>query len=139
MNRPWVTPAQVISYTDIEAVQQRSTAKLAVDISRAEQYVISYCNNDFSAEEYSTSMPDSVLTAIMLLAEAYAVQAAMSAKQSSAVISTGLKSETFDDYSYTVADASSEVDTGNLDLSYLLDDYVLAEAKGKLVFRMRKL
>ena len=45
--RPWAVPADVISYSDYKQVQDRAEAKLRVDISRAEQYVIAYTNNDF--------------------------------------------------------------------------------------------
>lgn len=48
--RPWATPEEVREYSDIKAVQERTDERIAVDISRAEQYVISYTNNDFSIE-----------------------------------------------------------------------------------------
>lgn len=40
--RPWVTPQEVRDYTEIKSVQERNDTRIAVDISRAEQYVISY-------------------------------------------------------------------------------------------------
>ena len=46
--RPWATPEEVRDYSDIKAVRERTDERIAVDISRAEQYVISYTNNDFS-------------------------------------------------------------------------------------------
>ena len=45
--RPWVTPQEVRDYTEIKSVQERNDTRIAVDISRAEQYVISYTNNAF--------------------------------------------------------------------------------------------
>ena len=72
MTRPWVTPQEVRDYTDIAAVKDRTDAKLAVDISRAETRVMAICHNDFSASEYATAMPAEVKTAVILLAEAYA-------------------------------------------------------------------
>ena len=92
--RTWVTPKEVREYSEIKSVQERTDARLVIDISRAEQYVISYTGNDFSEYE---EIPQNVKTAVILLAEAYGYNSAVSAKE--------LKSETFDDYSYT-ADTS---------------------------------
>ena len=63
----------------------------------------------------------------------------MAAKQSEVVMENGMKSETFDDYSYTVSDSASEFDVSSLTLSSLLDSYVIAQAKGKTILRMHKL
>ncbi|MCR5824857.1 MAG: DUF3199 family protein [Lachnospiraceae bacterium] len=139
MERPWVTPQQVKAYTDITAVSERSVTKLQTDIARAEQYVISYTHNDFSDTAYASSMPSEVILAIILLAEAYANQAIMAAKQSGVIAQTGKKSETFDDYSYTMSDSTSELDISTLNLPSLLDAYVIAEARGAITFRMRRL
>lgn len=140
MTRPWVSPQQVKEYTEIEAVKNRSNEKLAVDIARAEQYVINYTHNDFSSTAYATTMPAEVIYAVMILAEAYANQAVISAKQADTITTKkGLKSETFDDYSYSIADSASEIDLASLNLSSLLDAYILAAATGKVVMRLRKL
>lgn len=140
MTRPWVTPAEVKNYTEITAVSERSDSKLAVDISRAEQYVITYTHNDFSAAAYATTIPSSVRTAVIILAEAYARQAVISAKQTDfAVKKNGMKSETYDDYSYTASESVSDLDIDALNLSSLLDDYVLAKATGNVTLRLRKL
>ncbi len=133
MTRPWVVPGDVRSYSDNPAVAERTDVKLATDIMRAEQYVISVTHNDFSAEEYEEEMPDAVKTAIILLAEQYAMSAS-SMKQRS----FGVKSETFDDYSYTASDDVT-VSTDALDLGSLLDPYVLTEGSGSVFMRMRKL
>ena len=141
MTRPWVTPAEVKAYSDMESVQNRPDTKLRVDIMRAEEYVIAYTHNDFSDVAYATSIPASVKTAIILLAEAYANAAVTNAATSKQISKTGAKSESFDDYSYTAADgiSNSEIDASNLGLSSLLDGYVLSTAKGNVFFRMRKL
>ena len=114
--RPWVTPQEVREYSEIPAVQKRSDARLAVDIARAEQYVITYTHNRFEGEE---ELPEAVKAAVIILAEAYA------------------QSETFDDYSYTAADGS--VDYAGLGLAGLLDDFVIAEPTHGVTLRMRRL
>ena len=140
MTRPWVSPQQVKEYTDIAAVKERPDAKLSVDIARAEQYVINYTHNDFSDIAYATTIPDEVKYAVIMLAEAYANQAIVSAKQADIItVKKGMKSETYDDYSYSIAETTAEVDIAALNLSSLLDGYVLAEAKGKIIVRMRKI
>ena len=67
--RPWVTPQEVREYSEVPAVQQRTDARLAIDIARAEQYVITYTHNEFLNEE---EIPPAVKSAVILLAEAYA-------------------------------------------------------------------
>lgn len=133
--RPWVKPKEVKDYSEYTQVQNRSTDRLRFDISRAEQYVIAYTNNDFSAYE---TIPEAVKSAVILLAEYYAY------KSSSAIGSDGkatgkkaMKSETFDDYSYTSADESAGVEA--LDVKVLLDPYIVVEARQGVTLRMRKL
>lgn len=125
--RPWVTPQEVKEYTEIAVVQKRTDARLMVDISRAEQYVIAQTHNTF--EKYE-EIPTAVKTAVILLAEAYANNAAESAKK--------VKSETFDDYSYTATD-SSTISISGLDLASLLDDYTITAPNNGVIMRMRKL
>lgn len=127
--RPWVLPKEVAAYTDYKQVRERSEAKLQVDISRAEQYVISYTNNDFS----DGGIPQSVKTAVILLAEAYAYNACADSNSGG----RRMNSEKFDDYSYTSDDAYISLD--DLDVKTLLDSYIKAEARGKVVMRMWKL
>lgn len=125
-SRPWVTPDEVREYSEIPAVQKRSDARLTVDISRAEQYIITYTHNTFeSAEE----IPTGVKTAVIILAEAYAHNAIVAAKE--------VKSETFDDYSYTAE--TTQISVEALDLAALLDDYVITEPRNGVTLRMRKL
>lgn len=130
MNRPWVKPSQVKDYTSSKKVMERSDTQLAFDIARAEKYVIFHTHNDFTSAEYCSSLPSDVTMAVILLAEAYAKQAI--AQQE------GLKkSETFDDYSYTMDTDTDLAD--NLGLGALLDEYVLPEDNGKVIMKLRKL
>lgn len=125
-DRPWVTPQEVKDYSEILDVQQRSDTRLAVDIARAEQYIITYTHNTFADYE---EVPQPVKTAVLLLAEAYGYNAAIAAKE--------VKSETFDDYSYTTESSQISIDT--LDLAALLDDYVITEPRHSVTLRMRRL
>lgn len=123
--RPWVTPQEIRDYSENEKVQQRSDARLSVDIARAEMYVMTYTHNKF--EKYGT-IPESVRMAVLLLAESYGKTAIAS--------KSGMKSETFDDYSYT---AQESVNVEGLDLAALLDDFVVTKARNTITMRMRKL
>ena len=124
--RPWVTPQEVREYSENAEVQARTDARLTVDISRAEQYVITATHNKF--EDYN-EIPQAVKTAVLILAEAYA--------HNSVTVSKNLKSETLDDYSYTAE--SSTISISDLDLSSLLDDYIITSAKQGVNLRMRRL
>lgn len=124
--RPWVTPHEVREYSEIKAVQERSDARLSIDIARAEQYVITLTHNDFKGYE---TIPTEVKTAVLVLAEAYAYN--------SALVSKDKKSETFDDYSYT--SESSSISLDSLDIAALLDNYVITEPKNTMNMRLRKL
>jgi len=128
-DRPWVMPQEVKEYSDYKAVQDRADAKLAVDITRAEQYVISYTNNTFESVE---KIPAEVHTAVTLIAEAYAFNAG------NAIQAGTYKSETHDDYSYTVAD-SQHIDVDMLGIAPLLDGFVIAEPRSGVTMRIRKL
>ena len=103
--RPWVTPEELKEYTEFEEVKNRADSKLKIDISRAESWVINYCNNRFDDPEKYPEIPENVKTAVLLIAEAYAHNAVEQTK-------VRLKSETFDDYSYTAE--SSIIDVGKL-------------------------
>lgn len=124
--RPWTTPQEVREYSEIPAVQNRSDARLAVDIARAEQYVITYTQNSFQDVD---GIPQAVKTAVLILAEAYGHNATVKAQEK--------QSETFDDYSYTAA--SNLIDVETLDLAALLDDYIITEPRNGVILRMRKL
>lgn len=129
--RPWVTPDEVKAYSEYTQVQQRSDERLAIDITRAEQYVIAYTKNSFTSAK---TIPEPVKTAVILLAESYAYGAAADTK-------TGgkrMKSETFDDYSYTAGDETASGADG-LDVKVLLDPYVIATPTNGVTLRMRRL
>lgn len=121
--RPWVTPAEVKEYTEIKSVQERTDNRLAIDIARAEQYIINYTNNDFS--EY-TELPEPVRLAVILIAEINACNSVIQA--------TNKKSETFDDYSYTAETSLKNYD--DLGLDALLDSFIKARSKGNVTMRM---
>ena len=125
-DRPWVTPEEVREYSEIPAVQKRSDARLKVDIARAEQYVITYTHNTFADAE---EVPQPVKTAVLILAETYGRNAVVAARE--------VKSETFDDYSYTAE--TSQISVEALDIAALLDDYVITEPRNGVTLRMRKL
>lgn len=124
--RPWVKPKEVRDYSEIKSVQGRTDARLVIDIARAEQYVISYTGNDFSEYE---EIPQNVKTAVILLAETYGYNSAVSAKD--------LKSETFDDYSYTADTSLKNFD--DIGLKPLLEDYMKDKDGGSIVMRLRRL
>ena len=124
--KPWVTPKEVREYSDIESVQKRSDKRLTIDISRSYKYVISYTNNDFSEFE---EIPQNVKIAVILLAEAYGYNSAISARN--------IKSETFDDYSYTTE--TSTIGLNDLEIKPLLEEYVKVNPKNSITMRMRRL
>lgn len=128
--RPWVTPQEVKDYTEFQEVKSRDDKKLTVDIARAEHWVIDYCNNRFDDDEKFPTLPEPVKTAVILLAEAYAHNAVEATR-------VRLKSETFDDYSYTAE--STIIDIGKLDVASLLDDYAIAQPSNGVTMRLRKL
>ncbi len=123
---PWVTPEEVRAYTTRTQVQERSDEQLKVDIARAEAYIRTYTHNDFC---WCDVVPDPVKMACLILAEAYCWNGFVTAQ--------GLKSESFDDYSYTAE--LSAIDFSDLDLAALLDPWVRAEASGNVIMRLRRL
>ena len=126
IHKPWITPQEVREYSEIQAVQQRNDTRLAVDIARAEQYIMTYTHNRF---EDMKQIPPEIKTAVLILSEAYAYNAV--------VLSNEMKSETFDDYSYTTE--KNQINIDNLDIAALLDDYVVTKPTNGILFRMRKL
>ncbi len=126
--RPWITPADVKAYSDLKDVTERSDAKLAVDIKRAEAYIIKYCGHDFSDSEKYITIPDDVKTADIILSEYYGHKQGSIGK---------MKSESFDDWSYTSSE--SEYLIKSLGIDVLLDPYVETSASGKVTMRLRKL
>ncbi len=131
-DRPWVEAEEIVAYTEYKQVQERSSEKLAVDIARAEMYVIAYTNNDFADYE---EIPDAVKIAVTLLAEAYAYNASADARSGG----RRMKSETFDDYSYSSDDAYISIDDLFADIKALLDPYIKVAARNGITMRLRKL
>ena len=74
-------------------------------------------------------VPQSVKMAVLILAEVYGHNAVISARE--------VKSETFDDYSYTAE--ATQISVEALDIAALLDDYVVTEPRNGVTLRMRKL
>lgn len=125
-----IAPEELKEYTEFEEVKNRADSKLKIDISRAESWVIDYCNNRFDDPEKYPDIPENVKTAVLLIAEAYAHNAVEQTK-------VRLKSETFDDYSYTAE--SSIIDVGKLGVESLLDDYVVVQPLNGVTMRLRSL
>lgn len=126
VKRPWVAPDEVRAYTDHKEIAERPDEKLRTDIFRAEQKVISITNNRFDCAELE-EFPEPVRIAVLILAEAYANNSIEKAKRQ-------IRSETFDDYSYSVE--SGVIDIDSLDLDYLLKDFMLDSGNGNVVLRM---
>lgn len=129
VSRPWITPEDVKNYTEQKDVKERADEKLKFDITRAEQRVIKITNNRFDSDEY-TELPEPVRMATILIAEAYAKNTVEGTRRQ-------IKSETFDDYSYTAESATIDLD--NLNLEELLADYIIEAGIGKVVMKLRSL
>ena len=86
---------------------------------------ITRADNKFA--EYD-EIPEPVKMAVILVAEAYAKNDIEAAKKK-------IKSESFDDYSYTVEAGTISLDS--LDLEELLADYIITDGIGKTVMRLR--
>lgn len=125
VKRPWVLPKDVKSYTSHKDVSERADEKMMFDIARAEMKIIHITNNKFA--EYD-KIPEPVKMAVILVAEAYAKNDIEAAKKK-------IKSETFDDYSYTVEAGTISLDS--LDLEELLEDYIITDGIGKTVMKLR--
>ena len=133
--RPWVTPGDVKEYTDNPLVQARSDGKLATDVLAAEEWVISHTNNRFAGTE---PIPQAVRTAVILIAEQYAIRAVENGTAGVQGEGGTVKSETFDDYSYTLADPASAGLDWNA-VYALLEAYRQDDPKYGVELRLRKL
>lgn len=129
VTRPWVQPQEVKDYSDHKEIQERADEKLKTDIFRAEQKVIAKTHNKFDAEDLE-AIPECVKVAVILIAEAIGKNNIESTKKQ-------VRSETFDDYSYTVE--SSTVDIDALDLDDLLKDYIIDGGRGNVTMKLRSL
>lgn len=130
--RPWATPTEVKDYSEYSSVQNRPNAKVEIDIRRAEADIIEYTGSDFSDNEKYPTIPDDINLATIIVAEAYALRAKDQGR------AQGLKSEKFDDYSYTRFDANIAESLG---VSALLNPYIdtTGSTGNKVFMRMRKL
>jgi hypothetical protein len=127
--RPWITPAEVKDYTTYDKVSARTDAKMLHDITRAESYLIDRFGNDFSDAAKFPSIPPDVKLAAILVTEVYSYNAMLDPEKSN------VKSETFDDYTYTRSgDGSLSVDV--LDLEPLMHNYAIQKPEGKTFMRM---
>ena len=124
--RPWVASDEVKAYSDLDNVKKREDGKLTVDIARAEQTVITRTNNRFDADMV---IPEPVRLAVILIAEYFADKAIRGNRE--------YKSESFDDYSYTVADSASGISW--IEIDPLLEDFCIKESRSAVVMKMRKL
>ncbi len=130
--RPWVSPNEVRAYSEFAEVVNRTDDKLKIDISRAEMHIISYTNNkELLDDEKYPELPEEVKTAVIIVAESYAHNAVEKTKN--------LKTETFDDYSYTIE--SNEIKASEIreEIAPLLEDYMIARSSNLLNMRLRKL
>ena len=125
VERPWILPKDVKSYTSHKEVAERSDERLKFDIARAEMKIIHITNNKFTDCE---EIPEPVKMATILVAEAYAKNDIEAAKKK-------IKSESFDDYSYTLESGTISLDS--LDLEELLRDYIITDGIGKIVMKLR--
>jgi len=135
MSRPWIIPQDIKDYSDLPEIKERDEKKIKIDIQRAENYVITLTNNkfvDLDTDGNEIPVPEDVKTAVILLSEAYGYNAVLKQKQGV------IKSETFDDYSYT-RNEIKEISIESLDLPLLLDNYKINESKNAVTMRLSAL
>jgi hypothetical protein len=95
----YITPADVKTYSEFGAVQNRPDSKLEKDILRSETEIFAYCGHKFDdAEKYPSGPPEEVRLAIILLAEYYALTS------SDESFAKGYKSERIGNYSYSLGE-----------------------------------
>lgn len=127
MTRPWITPAQLRDFSDNSIVKNKSDAKLSAMITIAEGKIISYCHHDFSDEKY-TDLPAEIITAVLIIADALSYNDSLRA-------TNNVKSETFDDYSYTIENSEIPIDFSVLGVKSLLDPFV-EDGSGSIIMRV---
>lgn len=128
MTRPWVRPEQLVEFSEHESVKSKSTIRLSAMISLAESKIIAFCKHDFSDEDKYPELPLDVKNATLILADALCYNDSLQ-------ISGTLKSETYDDYSYTVEVKEISTDFDILGIESLLKPYVHSD-DGNLFFRI---
>ncbi len=131
-DRPWIIPSDVKGYSEFEKVKNRADAKLVMDISRAESYIIKRTNNTFTDATKYPTIPENIRLAAILVAEHYANASTTDPQKK-------MQSETFKDYSYTVSEAGADQDVEDLDIDALISDYINKSSAGTLDFKMRRL
>lgn len=125
-----IKPEQVIAYTEFEAVKEREPTKLESDILQAEIELFNKAGHKFSDAKYSP-LPAEVQLALIKLTEYYALV------NSDESMIKGYKSESLENYSYTLSDGTG-VSKPSIDL--LIADYVVKAApKRPISFKMRAL
>ena len=130
--RPWITPADIKTYSEFPKVLARADDKLKSDIVRAEKYIIGKINNKFADDTDYPTIPEDVKLATIIVAEYYANIAAEDP--------TKYQSETFDDYSYSRSESNlKDMSVDDLDLEALLGDYVIESSKVPVMMKLRKL
>jgi len=124
-----ITPQDVKDYTTSSKVKARTDVQLEVDIDRAELKLESMTGRKIDDSIFSP-LPTNVKTFLILWAEYYAA--------ASDFESIGMKSETFDDYSYT-KDSASTISTP--DTYSLIEDYIATGGQigTEVYMRMRRL
>lgn len=128
MERPWVTTEELLEFTERSEVKKKSPAKIAVMISLAESKIISFCKHDFSNDDDYPTVPQDIKNATLILADALCYNDSL---RTSGVV----KSESFDDYSYTVDVGEVSIDFDVLGISALLEPYTIDDS-GSLFFRV---
>ncbi|WP_440705911.1 protein YqbG [Heyndrickxia oleronia] len=95
-----ITPSDLKSYTDFEAIKERADDKLEKDILEAEVEIESIVGHDFSEPQYNP-LPEKAKLALLKMAQFFALI------NSDESIVKGYKSEKIGDYSYSLADGNS--------------------------------
>lgn len=125
MARPWITANDLSKFSNHKEVIETNSVRTTVLISIAESKIINYCNHDFSDTEKYPSIPEDVKNATLLLADALIYNDNLQNNVS-------IKSQTFDDYSYTAEESAVLIDFDSLGIKSLLDKYILDEAHGNM-------
>lgn len=124
-NRLWVTYDEVLKITKHPDLFEKNKLRVEMMISIAESKIISYCKNDFSNDIKYPELPTAVKSATLILADALVYNDNLRTE-------SVIKSESYDDYSYTVDVNESTVALDELGLSSMLDPYVREDTGGNM-------